>query len=84
LPAGARLHIGGAAVVEVTGLRSPCVQLDGVQSGLMKACLGQAEDGALVRKAGIMGIVVTGGEVRPGDAITVEPPDGLQEPLQPV
>lgn len=84
LPTGARLHIGGDAVVEVTGLRSPCVQLDGVQSGLMKACLGQTADGALIRKAGVMGIVVTGGEVRPGDAITVEPPDGPREPLQPV
>jgi MOSC domain-containing protein YiiM len=84
LPTGARLHIGGEAVVEITGLRSPCVQLDGVQSGLMKACLGEAEDGALIRKSGIMGIVLAGGDVRPGDAITVEPPDGLQEPLQPV
>ncbi|MEK7248560.1 MAG: MOSC domain-containing protein [Chloroflexota bacterium] len=84
LPTGARLHIGGDAVVEVTGLRSPCVQLDGVQSGLMKACLGQTADGALIRKAGVMGIVLAGGEVRPGDSITVELPDGPQEPLQPV
>ena len=84
LPTGARLHIGSEAVVEITGLRSPCVQLDGVQLGLMKACLGQAKDGALLRKAGVMGIVLSGGEVRPGASITVELPDGPQEPLQPV
>ena len=84
LPTGARLHIGSEAVVEITGLRSPCVQLDGLQSGLMKACLDQAEDGSLIRKAGVMGIVLTGGEVRAGDSITVELPEGRQEPLQPV
>jgi MOSC domain-containing protein YiiM len=74
LPTGARLHLGATAVVEVTGLRNPCIQLDGIQHGLMAATLARDEDGGLVRKAGVMGIVVAGGEVRPGDGIRVELP----------
>ncbi len=84
LPTGARLHIGTEAVVEVTGLRNPCAQLDGIQPGLMAATLGRDEQGNLVRKAGIMGIVLAGGEVRVGDAIRVELPGGEHRPLQPV
>lgn len=84
LPTGARLRIGAEAVVEITGLRSPCAQLDGLQNGLMSACLDKADDGSPVRKAGIMGIVLTGGEVRPGDAIAVELPSGELTPLRPV
>ncbi|WP_420125184.1 MOSC domain-containing protein [Longimicrobium sp.] len=81
LPAGARLHLGDAAVVQVTGLRNPCVQLDRFQPGLMAACLGRAADGSLVRKAGIMSIVLTGGDVRPGDPIRVELPPEPHHPL---
>ncbi|MEU8196588.1 MOSC domain-containing protein [Microbispora amethystogenes] len=84
LPTGTRLHLGESAVVEVTGLRNPCGQLNGLQDGLMKAVLDRDEDGNLVRKAGIMGVVVTGGEVRPGDPIRVELPAGPHHPLQPV
>src|SRR5438270_9990354 len=67
LPTGARLRLGDAAVVEVTGLRNPCVQLDGIQPGLMAAVLDHDAQGRLIRKAGVMGIVVTSGEIRPGD-----------------
>ena len=77
LPTGARLHLGEEAVVEVTGLRNPCAQLDAFQPGLMAAVLDRAPDGALVRKAGVMSVVLHGGTVRPGDAIRVvlpEPP----------
>ncbi len=74
LPIGTRLHLGDTAVVEVTGLRNPCVQLDRFQPGLMAAVLGRDEHGTLIRKAGIMAIVLAGGEVRPGDPITVELP----------
>ena len=78
LPTGARLHLGGAAVVEVTGLRNPCVQLDRLRAGLMGACLERvpADDGntELRRLAGVMAIVITGGEVRVGDAIDIELP----------
>jgi MOSC domain-containing protein YiiM len=84
LPTGARLHLGPAAVVEVTGLRNPCAQLDRIQSGLMKATLDRDEDGNLIRKAGIMGIVITGGPVRPGDALRVELPAEPHQPLAPV
>jgi MOSC domain-containing protein YiiM len=84
LPAGARLYLGVAAVVEVTGLRNPCAQLDRIQPGLMAATLGRDEHGNLVRKAGIMGVVIAGGEVRPGDPIRVELPPQPHRPLAPV
>ncbi len=72
LPTRTRLHIGNAAVVKVTGLRNPCLQLDRFQTGLMDAVLERNEHGILIRKAGVMGVIVTGGEVWPGDAITAE------------
>ena len=71
-------------MVEVTGLRNPCAQLDGIQPGLMAATLGRDEQGGLVRKAGVMGIVLVGGEVRPGDAIRVELPAEPHRALEPV
>jgi MOSC domain-containing protein YiiM len=74
LPTGARLRFGSAAVVEVTGLRNPCRQLNDLQAGLMEATLDRDADGNLVRKAGVMGIVLAGGEVKPGDKIEVELP----------
>src|SRR5271170_8123103 len=74
LPTGTRLRLGADAVIEVTGLRNPCYQLDGIQPGLMNATLARAEDGALIRKAGIMAIVLAGGEIRPGDAIQITLP----------
>jgi MOSC domain-containing protein YiiM len=72
LATGTRLHIGSSAIVEVTGLRNPCAQLDKIQKGLMAATLGRDAAGNLVRKAGIMGIVLIAGQVRPGDPIRVE------------
>jgi MOSC domain-containing protein YiiM len=74
LPTGARLRLGEHAVVEVTGLRNPCVQIDRFQPGLMAATLGRDARGGLVRKAGVMAIVLAGGEVYPGDAITLDLP----------
>jgi MOSC domain-containing protein YiiM len=74
LPAGARLRLGETAVVEVTGLRNPCVQLDAFQPGLMRAMLGRDAAGQPVRKCGVMGVVLEGGSVRAGDAITVTLP----------
>ena len=84
LPTGARLHLGASAIVEITGLRNPCLQLDGIQPGLMKAVLDRDPDGNLVRKAGIMGVVLRSGELAPGDAIRVELPGGALRPLAPV
>jgi MOSC domain-containing protein YiiM len=74
LPTGARLLIGESAVVEITGLRNPCVQIDRFRKGLMKAVLGKDGQGRLIRKSGIMGVVLEGGEVRPGDPIRVRLP----------
>jgi MOSC domain-containing protein YiiM len=84
LPAGTRLHLGASAVVELTGLRNPCVQIDDFQKGLMAATLDRDADGNLVRKAGVMSIVIAEGDVRPGDAIGVEMPAEPRRPLQPV
>ena len=84
LPTGARLHLGDMAVVEVTGLRNPCAQLNRIQPGLMGATLERAADGNLIRKAGIMAVVLEGGDLRPGDPIQVELPAGPHRPLAPV
>jgi MOSC domain-containing protein YiiM len=84
LPTGTRLLLGEAAVVEVTGLRNPCYQLNHFQGGLMAATLARDSHGKLVRKAGIMSIVLAGGEVRPGDTIRVELPPQPHQPLAPV
>jgi len=84
LPAGTRLRLGEAAIIEITGLRNPCVQIDRFQKGLLAATLDRDADGNLVRKAGIMGIVLAGGHVRPGDAIKIEFPPEPHRRLQPV
>jgi MOSC domain-containing protein YiiM len=84
LPTGARLLIGESAVIEITGLRNPCVQLDRFRPGLMQATLNRDPAGNLVRKAGIMGVVLAGGDVQPGDQINVELPAGERRALGPV
>jgi MOSC domain-containing protein YiiM len=82
LPTGSLLHIGATAVVEVTGLRNPCIQIDGFQTGLMAATLDKDDGGNLIRKAGIMSIVLADGDVRPGDTIRITLPDGPHRPLR--
>ena len=84
LPTGTILRLGQNAIVQVTGLRNPCVQLDRFREGLMAALLGRDEEGNLVRKAGVMGIVIADGEVRPGDVIEIELPDEPRRRLEPV
>jgi MOSC domain-containing protein YiiM len=84
LPTGTKLHIGQHAVVEITGLRNPCAQLEGIQPGLMAATLDRDADGNLIRKAGVMGIVLVDGDVSSGDEIRVELPDEPHVPLAPV
>lgn len=78
---GTRLHIGDDAVVEITGLRNPCSQLDGLIPGLMAAVLDRDDAGELIRKAGVMSVVLEGGVVRPGDLISIELPAGEKHPL---
>jgi MOSC domain-containing protein YiiM len=82
LPRGTRLLLGDEAVVEVTGLRNPCGQLNGIQEGLLDATLDHDADGNLIRRAGIMGVVLAGGELRPGDPIRVELPPEPHERLE--
>lgn len=85
LPRAARLLIGPSAVLEVTGLRNPCRQLDAFQPGLLAAVLERDAANRLVRKAGIMAVVIAGGEVRRGDPIVVQRPTATaEEPLTPV
>ena len=84
LPAGARLRLGAAALIEITGLRNPCVQLDRFMPGLMAATLDRDADGNVIRKAGVMAIVLNGGEVRSGDDIEVDMPPDPHHPLAPV
>lgn len=82
LPRDTLLHIGPSAVVQVTGLRNPCKQLDAFQQGLTQAVLERTPWGEPIRKCGIMGVVLSGGEVKPGDQITVVVPDGLHQQLE--
>ena len=81
LPTGTKLKIGKNAVVELTGLRNPCKQIDLFQEGLQKALLYTDEEGKLVNEAGVMGIVLEGGEVLPGDSIVVDLPPEPHQPL---
>ncbi len=79
---GQGLRIGATAVVEVTGSRNPCAQIDAFRPGLLRQVVHRAADGSLVRRAGVMGVVAVGGDVTCGDVITVELPEGPQEPLE--
>lgn len=81
LPRGARLEIGEGAVVEITGLRNPCSQINGLSNGLMKELVYLDDDGETVRLTGVMSVVVSGGVVRPGDGIRVILPSGAHERL---
>ena len=82
LPKGTLLKIGSEAVVEVTGLRNPCAQLDNFQSGLMSAVLDRDSNGNLIRKAGIMSIVTKSGAIAPGDKIETVFPEPPYEKLE--
>jgi MOSC domain-containing protein YiiM len=75
------LHIGATARIRITGLRNPCSQLDKFQRGLMAATLGRDTQGELIRKAGVMAIVLAGGDIIASDTIVVELPEGVQTPL---
>ena len=84
LPQGTLLHLGADAVVEITGLRNPCTQINGVEAGLMKRLVSVDDMGEVVRLAGVMSVVLAGGVVRAGDPIRVELPAGEQRELRPV
>ncbi|EEA01245.1 MOSC domain containing protein [Burkholderia sp. H160] len=82
LPVDTVLHIGEQVSLQLTGLRNPCGQLDSYQRGLMAAVLDRAPDGKLIRKAGVMSIVLTGGAVQPGDPIHVSLPSGPHRAME--
>lgn len=82
LPQDSLLYIGETAVIKVTGLRNPCAQIDQFQSGLMNAVLDRDQDGNLVRKAGIMSVVLESGEVHPGDQVRIQLPPLPHTPLE--
>ena len=84
LPLGTRLHLGAVAVVQVTGLRQPCTQMNDFRPGLMQLCLGKLPDGKPLRKAGIMAIALASGTVRAGDAIAIDLPPQPHIALGPV
>lgn len=81
---GTRLRLGDTAVIEITGLRNPCHQINGLAPGLMDAVLDRSEDGSLVRKCGVMAVVIEGGAVSLGDAITLDEVPERHVALQPV
>ena len=84
LPKGTILRIGAEAVLEVTGLRNPCSQIDNFQKGLMKATLEKDASGELIRKTGVMSVVLAGGTVKPDDLIMIQLPPEPHEKLQTV
>ena len=84
LPKGTRLQLGAEAVIEITGLRNPCHQLNNIHDGLLNACIDKDPEGNIIRKAGVMAIVLKGGVVHAGDLIQVTLPEGDHVPLQPV
>lgn len=84
LSAGTRLRLGSDAVIEITGLRNPCRQIDALAKGLMAATLDKAADGSLIRKCGVMAIVVTGGTVTVGDGVELLSMPKVHHPLEPV
>lgn len=84
LARGTRLHIGADAIVELTGLRAPCVQIDRFRNGLKAQVTTRDARGASIIKAGVMGIVLRGGAICGDDVIVVRPPDGPHAPLEPV
>lgn len=84
LPRGTWLRLGDDAIVELTGLRSPCKQIDAFLPGLMNAVLDRDDNGGLARKSGVMAVVVAGGDVRAGDPIVVTMRAGPRERLEPV
>jgi hypothetical protein len=84
LPTGAQLRIGDRALLTITGLRNPCIQLNRYADGLMQACLSEHEDGSLKRLAGVMAVVTLGGEIAVGDAVQLSLPLGPLVALGPV
>jgi len=82
LPTDTLIYIGTTAIIKVTGLRNPCAQIDNFKPGLLKAVLDKDAEGNLIRKAGIMGVILQSGEVKPGDSISIKMPSKPYKKLE--
>ena len=82
LPRDSLLRIGDEAVIQITGLRNPCKQLDDYQKGLLSAVLDKTPDGELIRKSGVMAIVISGGTIKPDDFIKIQFPEKPHKKLE--
>ena len=82
LPQGAEFHFPSGAIVEITGLRSPCKKLNTIHPDLLKAVVEKRADGSVNKKTGVMSIVLKGGDIREGDNIKVVLPKGKHIPLE--
>jgi MOSC domain-containing protein YiiM len=63
LSAGDQLVFEGGAALELTGIRKPCFVLDAIHPSLKESVVG---------RCGFMARVLTPGELRPGQSITVQ------------
>ena len=82
LPVGCKLHIGEQAIIKLTALRNPCAQVENFQKGMLKEVISKDNQGSIIRKAGVMAVVLTGGIVKPGDVINLELPEAPHEKLE--
>ena len=82
LPVGSKLYIGEQAVIELTALRNPCSQIDNFQKGLLKEVISKDDKGGIIRKVGVMGVVLAGGIIKPNDMINLELPDTPHKKLE--
>jgi MOSC domain len=67
MPLGTLIEFGLMAMIELTGLRTPCVLIDRFQAGLKRQVLSSDETGPPF-KCGVLGVVRSGGPVAAGDA----------------
>jgi MOSC domain-containing protein YiiM len=79
LPLGTRLRLGSSAVVEITGLRTPCSLIDRFQKGLKRAMIMKHEQPRF--RCGVLGVAKATGKIAPGDPIIVELPSFSLQPL---
>lgn len=78
-PLGTRLRIGNSAIVELTGLRTPCALIDRFQKGLKRAMIMKHEQPRF--RCGVLGVAKATGDIAPGDPISVELPSCSLQPL---
>lgn len=69
LAVGARLLVGDT-LLEITEVRHPCFQLNGIHPHLLKAVV-RKEQEQTTFQAGIMARILRGGWVHPGDQVTI-------------